>query len=222
MTDVLTLPSTVDVEINGVMRTLGVYGSPQEYAQSSDTGTCAIPGDNLGSSVWTGYGVGDMSVIGVEGGAGSRAPGARPVFGVMRPSHATMDTNDIESYTEAFEEATGRKATGAFPVFFILALIIILVFFWTVYSLIMHAIDKDSEVSITDVDKEGEEDTGWVLVCKGGSCQYFNTNTGETLNGPSNDSILTKLLTPIIVVAVVGVGAYAAVKIIGGMKRSGG
>ena len=100
------------------------------------------------------------------------------------------------------------------------ALIIALVAIWAVYSLLIYGINKDTEVTTTPVVDENGEETEWVLVCKGGTCQYFNRATGETTEGPSNDSILSKLLMPIVVVAVVGVGAYAAVKVIGAVRTS--
>lgn len=212
--DVSTLPSIYTDPNTGEM--YNVYGSPQEYAQSDDDKAGAIPDANMDYALWTEKTVGGWSTVGVPA-PGARAPGAK--IGVLRAYHHTTDVNDIDSYEQAFEDVMGRPAPGAFPLFAAIVLVIAAMVVWAAYNIFIHLINKDTEVSITPIVDENGEETDWVLVCKGESCQYFNRATGETNPGPSTDSILSKFLMPLVVVAVVGVGAYAAVKVIGAMGK---
>ncbi|MCK9602479.1 MAG: hypothetical protein M0R06_25760 [Sphaerochaeta sp.] len=216
--DVTTLPSTWTDPNTG--NTYGVYSSPQEYAESYDPNPGVIPDDNMDSALWTDKAVGGWSSVAVPA-PGARAPGAK--IGVLGAYHPTTDRYDVGSYERAFENVMGeRPAPGAFPVIIVwavVALIIALVAIWAVYSLLIYAVNKDTEVTMEPVVGEDGEESEWVLVCKGGTCQFFNRATGETTEGPSNDSVLSKFLTPLVVVAVVGVGAYAAIKVFGAMGK---
>lgn len=214
--DVTTLPS-VYVDPN-TGNSYNVYSSPQEYAESYDSNPGVVPDANMDSALWTDRAVGGWSAVAVPT-AGAKAPGAK--IGVLGAYHPTTDRYDIGSYEQAFEDVMGeRPAPGILPLIWaVVALIIALVAIWAAYSLRIYAVDKDTEVTTTPIVDENGEETEWVLVCKGGECQYFNQATGETKTGPSTDSVLSKLLMPIVVVAVVGVGAYAAVKVIGAMGK---
>jgi hypothetical protein len=217
--DVTTLPSTFVDEHGNVY---GVYGSPQEYAESNDTNPGAIPDANMDLSVWTGKNPGDISVIGIPSTApGARAPGAR--ITVIKDPHPTFDRYSPESYERAFNETVGDRAPGAvitFSFWMVVVLVIALVAVWATYSLLMHIVNKDTEVTQTPITNPDGSDSGWVLICKGGTCQYFNTQTGESKNGPSNESMLSELLKPVVILAAVGIGTYAAIKIIGALGSS--
>ena len=214
--DVTTLPSTWTDPNTG--NTYGVYSSPQEYAESYDPNPGVIPDANMDSALWTDKAVGGWSSVAVPA-VGARAPGAK--IGVLGAYHPTTDIYDSGSYERAFENVMGeRPAPGILPfIWAVVALIIALVAIWAAYSLFIYAVNKDTEVTMEPVVGEDGEESEWVLVCKGGECQFFNRATGETKEGPSNDSILSKFLTPLVVVAVVGVGAYAAIKVFGAMGK---
>lgn len=215
--DVTTLPSTWTDPDSG--NTYNVYGSPQEYAESYDPNMGIVPEANADSALWTERAVGGWSTVAVPT-AGARAPGAK--IGVLGAYHPTTDRYDVGSYERAYENVMGeRPAPGIAPMFVwaAVAIIIAIIAAWTAYNVLIYGINKDTEVTTTPIVDENGEETEWVLVCKGGECQYFNRATGETKTGPSTDSVLSKLLMPIVVVAVVGVGAYAAVKVIGAMGK---
>lgn len=216
--DVTTLPSTWTDPDSG--NTYNVYGSPQEYAESYDPNMGIVPEANADSALWTERAVGGWSTVAVPT-AGARAPGAK--IGVLGAYHPTTDRYDAGSYERAYENVMGeRPAPGVIPPILIwaaVAIIIAIIAIWAVYSLLIYGINKDTEVTTTPIVDENGEETEWVLVCKGGTCQYFNRATGETKTGPSTDSVLSKLLMPVVVIAVVGVGAYAAIKVFGAIGK---
>jgi len=213
--DVTTLPSTYTDDVGN---TYNVYGSPQEYAESYDPNPGVVPDANMDSALWTDKAVGGWSSVAVPA-TGARAPGAK--IGVLGAYHPTTDVYDVSSYERAFEDVMGeRPAPGVLTLIWaVVALVIALVAIWAAYSLLIYAVNKDTEVTMEPVVGPDGEESEWLLVCKGGECQFFNQATGETKEGPSNDSVLSKLLMPLVVIAVVGVGAYAAVKVIGAMGK---
>ena len=151
--------------------------------------------------------------------------------GGIQPYHRTFDgTLDMRSYEIAYEQANGHPAPGALPalgVFIpiilkaVLVIIAMIIIGLVVNNVLTMIVQKDSEVSITEVDPD-DPDNPWWLICKGQTCEYFNTGTGASTPGPSNPSILSELLTPVIIIAAVGIGGYALIKIIGAMGKKGG
>ena len=228
-----TLPATVDeVKIGGnTYFNVPLYGTTQDAAKDYNQGMngfSVIPAENaVATSVWTGTEEGAFTTVALPN---PDAPGARPSMAVMgnerlRPYHDTFyEQYDQRSYVDAYERATGRPAPGILPVIIpfiplilkLIAIVIAVVIVAAVLmNVLMYAIDKDTEVTQEPVLNPDGTPSEWTLVCKGNTCQYFNAATGETKDGPSSGSVLSKILIPVVAVVVVGVGAYAAVKIIG-------
>lgn len=241
MIEPTTLPSTVDMEIGGVLTTLPLYGTSQDAAEADDE-ISVVPAENaLGTSVWTGGSVGDWSAVGIPNPdyPGAVAPGARPgqYMGVMstrnRPGyHQTFyQMNDYDSYQGAFENELEHKAPGVFPVFLlpfiplILKLIVVavvaIVLLGYLRDVLMYAVMKSTEETITKI--SDDPDNPYYLICEGSVCEYFNAKTGKSSEGPEEENVLTSLLMPVVIVAAVGIGGYALIKIIGAWpKKTGG
>lgn len=232
-----TLPATVDeVTIGGnTYFNVPLYGTAHDAANDYNQGMngfSVIPAENaVATSTWTGNEPGAFTTVPI---ANPDAPGARPSMAVMgnerlRSYHDTFYKQyDQRSYVDAYEQATGRPAPGILAAIIpfiplilklIAVVIVSLIVATMLMNVLMYAIDKDTEVTQEPVLNPDGTPSDWTLICKGNTCQYFDAATGETKDGPSGDSVLSKLLMPVVVVAVVGVGAYAAVKVIGAMGR---
>lgn len=225
------LPSTVDAVIDGVPMSLPVYGAPQTYAADSYAGYSAIPGENMGTATWTGYERGDFATIPVAAGA---YPGAKmTVIGTndrMYGHRTAYQELDGSYYADAFEEVMDRPAPGAFfiipPIVLIVAVIMafvaVVIIGLYVVNLLFYAVEKSTEFTNEPADPN-DPDNPWRVVCKGNTCQYFNSDTGETKNGPTTGSPLTELLMPVVYIGIAGIAIYAGYKVISALpskKRS--
>ena len=218
--DASTLPSTMWVEIDGIEEELPVYSDEDAYANDSYEGRAIVPAENLVKE-WTGYQPGDITVFGKEA-AGGRAPGAR--IGMIAPSHATYDTNDLRSYEGAYEDVMGYKAPGSITFLIAIALILIATLIWYYLArqadIDLYAIEKEHEVQVIPLFDQDGTPSDWQMTCVGDTCGYFNTVTGKFATGPEGDfdyegglAAIGKYAIIIVGVAIVG---YVAIKLIGG------